>query len=59
MTTSGGATDAADLVLIGDADTVSAGIDRYREAGADEIALNLMGAPEQNDRTWELLGSLA
>ena len=54
-----GATEAADLVLIGDADAVSAGIDRYREAGADEIALNLMGSPEQNDRSWELLGSLS
>ena len=53
-----GATDAADLVLIGDADTVAAGIDRYRGAGTDEVALNFMGAPEQNDRSWDLVSNL-
>ena len=53
-----GATEAADLVLIGDADTVRAGIDRYRDAGTDEVALNLMGSAEQNDRSWELIASI-
>ena len=53
-----GATEAADLVLIGDADTVRAGIDRYQDAGTDEVALNLMGSAEQNDRSWELIASI-
>ena len=53
-----GATDAADLVLIGDADTVRSGIDSYREGGADEIALNLMGSPEQNELSWEMITSI-
>lgn len=53
-----GAAEAADLVLIGDADTVAAGIDLYRQAGADEVALNFMGAPEQIDRSWQLVSEL-
>ena len=53
-----GATDAADLVLIGDADTVRAGIERYREAGTDEVALSLMGSPEQNELSWGVISSL-
>lgn len=54
-----GATEAADLVLIGSADEVQAGIERYRDAGTDEVALNLMGAPEQNERSWELISGMA
>ena len=53
-----GATDAADLVLIGDDDTVRAGIERYREAGTDEVALSLMGSPEQNELSWGIISSL-
>ena len=54
-----GASEAADLVLIGSADDVRAGIEQYRDAGTDEVALNLMGSPEQNERSWELVSSLA
>jgi len=53
-----GATEAADLVLIGDADEVRAGVESYREAGTNEIALNLMGQPEQNERSWDVLSSI-
>ncbi len=53
-----GATEAADLVLIGSADDVRAGIDAYRTAGVDEIALNLIGSPEQNDQSWGLIETL-
>lgn len=54
-----GATEAADLVLIGSADEVSAGLDRYAEAGTHEVAVNLIGTPEQNDAAWELLSARA
>ncbi len=53
-----GATEAADLVLIGDSDTVRAGIEQYRAAGTDEVAMNLIGSPEQNDQTWDLIASM-
>lgn len=54
-----GATEAADLVLIGSADEVLAGVEQYRSAGTDEVALNLIGSPEQNERSWDAVGSLA
>jgi 5,10-methylenetetrahydromethanopterin reductase len=41
-----GATDAADLVLIGSKEEVQAGIDAYAAAGADEVAINMLGTPE-------------
>lgn len=53
-----GATEAADLVLIGDTDAVRAGIERYRDAGATEVAMNLIGSPEQNDQCWDLIESM-
>jgi len=53
-----GAAEAADLVLIGDADTVRAGIERYADAGTTEVAMNLIGTPEQNNQCWDLLGSM-
>ena len=54
-----GAVEAADLVLIGSADEVRAGIETYRDAGTNEVALNLMGSPEQNDQSWGLIQTLA
>jgi len=53
-----GAKEAADLVLIGDIDTVRAGIQRYADAGTDEVAMNLIGNPEQNDQCWQLMESM-
>lgn len=53
-----GATEAADLVLIGDVDAVRTGIQRYEDAGTNEVAINLMGSSEQNDQCWELMASL-
>ena len=54
-----GVSEVADLVLIGNADTVSAGVKAYADAGTDEIALSMMGAPDQNERAWSLLSELA
>ncbi|GAB2668701.1 TIGR03564 family F420-dependent LLM class oxidoreductase [Nocardia goodfellowii] len=56
-----GAQRAADLAIIGDEETVAAGIQRYYDAGATEIVLtatDLAGAEDQQ-RTWKLLGELA
>ncbi|WP_067562576.1 TIGR03564 family F420-dependent LLM class oxidoreductase [Nocardia acidivorans] len=55
-----GADRAADLALIGDEETVAAGIRRYYDAGATEVVLtstDLAGAADQR-RTWILLGEL-
>ncbi len=41
-----GASEAADMCLIGSIDEVAAGLARYRDAGADEVAVNLLVAPE-------------
>lgn len=56
-----GAERAADLVLIGDEDTVAAGLRRYRDAGATEIVATQtdLDGPESRARTWRLLGELA
>ncbi len=49
-----GATEASDLVLIGSKAEVQAGIDAYQAAGTDEVAINMIGSPEQNEEAWEL-----
>jgi alkanesulfonate monooxygenase SsuD/methylene tetrahydromethanopterin reductase-like flavin-dependent oxidoreductase (luciferase family) len=56
-----GAEHAADLALIGDEETVAAGLRRYRDAGATEIVLAQtdLGGPRARTRTWKLAGSLA
>ncbi|MEV6068952.1 TIGR03564 family F420-dependent LLM class oxidoreductase [Nocardia sp. NPDC052001] len=56
-----GASRAADLALIGDEETVAAGIHRYFEAGATEVVITStdLGSPEDERRTWELAGQLA
>ncbi|HEY0812357.1 MAG TPA: TIGR03564 family F420-dependent LLM class oxidoreductase [Pseudonocardia sp.] len=56
-----GAAKAADLALIGDEDTVAAGLERYLDAGATEIVLTNteLGGPEARGRTWRLAGALA
>ncbi|MEU6561420.1 TIGR03564 family F420-dependent LLM class oxidoreductase [Nocardia nova] len=56
-----GATRAADLAIVGDEETVAAGIERYYDAGATEVVLtttDLAGESDQR-RTWNLLGELA
>lgn len=50
-----GATNPADLVLIGDAATIRTGLEAYKAAGATECALNIMGDKEA---AWEALAPL-
>ncbi|MEV0686210.1 TIGR03564 family F420-dependent LLM class oxidoreductase [Nocardia sp. NPDC050378] len=56
-----GVTRAADLALIGDEETVAAGIRRYFDAGATEVVLTATDLSGQADhrRTIALLGELA
>lgn len=56
-----GATRAADLALIGDEETVAAGIRRYFDAGATEVVLTTtdLTGPADHHRTIALLGELA
>ncbi|MEM9465039.1 MAG: TIGR03564 family F420-dependent LLM class oxidoreductase [Actinomycetota bacterium] len=48
-----------DMVLAGDPDTVRAGIEAYAAAGADEIAMNVLGTGESMDAAFELAASMA
>lgn len=48
----------ADMVLAGDPETVRAGLEAYKAAGVDEIAMNVLGTGESLDSAWELAASL-
>ena len=52
---------AAELVVVGDEDTVAAGLRRYLDAGATEITLSHTDLAGEADRvrTWRLAGELA
>lgn len=50
-----GATNPGDLVLMGDANTIRAGLEAYKAAGATECALNILGDKEA---AWEAIGPL-
>ena len=52
---------AAELVLVGNEDTVAAGMRRYLDAGVTEIALSHTELAGEADRarTWRLAGELA
>ncbi|MGA2828940.1 MAG: TIGR03564 family F420-dependent LLM class oxidoreductase [Streptosporangiaceae bacterium] len=56
-----GITHASDLALIGDEQTVAAGIRRYLEAGATDIRISpaAFSTDEERLRTWRLVGELA
>jgi F420-dependent oxidoreductase-like protein len=56
-----GITHASDLALIGDEETVAAGIHRYLEAGATDIRISpaAFSTDEERLRTWRLVGDLA
>lgn len=56
-----GAKHAHELAVIGDEATVTAELQRYRDAGATELLITqtTLGGPEDRRRTLELLGSLA
>ena len=48
-----------DMVLAGDPDTVRAGLEAYRAAGVDEIAMNVLGTGESMDAAFDLAASMA
>jgi len=48
----------ADMVLAGDPETVRAGLEEYKAAGVDEVAMNVLGTGESLEATWELAASL-
>jgi F420-dependent oxidoreductase-like protein len=52
---------AAELAVVGDEETVADAVRRYRDAGATEIVATKtdLGGPEDQRRTWRLLGELA
>ena len=52
---------AAELAVIGDEETVADAVRRYRDAGATEVVATVtgLGGPEDERRTWRLLGELA
>ncbi|UED83611.1 TIGR03564 family F420-dependent LLM class oxidoreductase [Streptomyces profundus] len=56
-----GADRAGELALVGDEETVAAGIRRYRNAGATEVILTQtgMGGEAARRRTWRLAGELS
>jgi len=55
-----GVEHAVDLALIGDEDHVSAGLLRYLDAGATELSVTqtALGGPQDQQRTWELVGAM-
>ncbi len=56
----GGVENAAELVLIGDEETVAAGVQRYFDAGATDVLLTQTALHTDEDRlrTWRLTGEL-
>ena len=56
-----GISHAADLALIGDEETVAAGIQRYLDAGATDVRISpaAFATNEERLRTWRLVGELA
>ncbi|MBB1155800.1 MULTISPECIES: TIGR03564 family F420-dependent LLM class oxidoreductase [Amycolatopsis] len=56
----GGVENAAELVLIGDEETVAAGVRRYFDAGATDVLLTqtALHTDEDRRRTWRLTGEL-
>jgi F420-dependent oxidoreductase-like protein len=56
-----GISNVADLALIGDEETVAAGIRRYLEAGATDVRVSpaAFATDEERIRTWRLVGQLA
>ena len=46
------------FVLAGDPETVRAGLEEYKAAGVDEVAMNVLGTGESLEATWELAASL-
>ncbi|MBT5850722.1 MAG: LLM class flavin-dependent oxidoreductase, partial [Acidimicrobiaceae bacterium] len=47
-----------EMVLAGDLDTIRAGLEEYRDAGVDEVALNVLGSGDAVEGAWELVESM-
>ena len=47
-----------DMLLAGDPDTVRAGLEEYAAAGADEIAMNVLGPKESIDAAFDLAADM-
>lgn len=56
-----GAAKAADLAVLGNEETVAKAVQSYRDAGATEVVFTAtdLAGPDDQLRTWRLLGSLA
>jgi alkanesulfonate monooxygenase SsuD/methylene tetrahydromethanopterin reductase-like flavin-dependent oxidoreductase (luciferase family) len=56
-----GISHPAELALVGDEETVAAGIRRYLDAGATDIRISpaAFATDEERLRTWRLVGQLA
>ena len=54
-----GATEPADLALIGSAEQIIDGLGRYAESGTTEVAINRVGNPAQNAATLEAVSGLS
>jgi alkanesulfonate monooxygenase SsuD/methylene tetrahydromethanopterin reductase-like flavin-dependent oxidoreductase (luciferase family) len=56
-----GVSHPADLALVGDEETVAAGIRRYLDAGATDVRVSpaAFATDEERLRTWRLIGQLA
>ncbi len=50
-----GTTHMMDLVAVGDPDQVRAELARYAAAGADEVAIDVQGTPEERERAWQMI----
>lgn len=56
-----GISHPADLALVGDEETVAAGLRRYLDAGATDVRVSpaAFATDEERLRTWRLVGELA
>ncbi len=52
-----GMANPGELILAGDPAAIRAGLDEYRAAGCDEIAVNVLGGPDSIEAAWELATS--
>ncbi len=50
-----GIVDMMDLVAVGSPDDVRAELSRYAAAGADEIAVDILGTPEEREQGWTMV----
>lgn len=44
-----------DLVAVGNPDVVRAELSRYAAAGGDEIAIDILGTPEEREQGWRMV----